>query len=119
MSKGEPSDIYLAIWQSVRRIPRGKVATYGGIARMSGLAGRARQVGYALHNLPHNFDVPWHRVINAQGRISLPRNGGHFDRQRLLLEREGIVLTRGRIDLKRYGWSKSESRGVRYEKPGR
>jgi methylated-DNA-protein-cysteine methyltransferase related protein len=95
---------YEVIWETVCRIPRGKVATYGGIATLSGFAGQARLVGYALHNLPRNIDVPWHRVINSQGRISLPKAGGHYDRQRKLLEDERVVLQGEKIDLGRYGW---------------
>ncbi|MDQ3283053.1 MAG: MGMT family protein, partial [Acidobacteriota bacterium] len=64
---------YERIWSVVRRIPRGRVATYGQIAELADLEGPARQVGYALHNLPEPSDVPWHRVINARGEIS-PRS---------------------------------------------
>jgi methylated-DNA-protein-cysteine methyltransferase-like protein len=103
-SPDQLSNSYERIWRSVRRIPKGMVATYGGIANASGLPRQARLVGYALHNLPLNFGVPWHRVINSQGKISLPKNGGHHERQRRLLEGEGIVFLKDRIDLKRYEW---------------
>ena len=93
------------IYDAVRRIPRGRVATYGGIAELAGLEGHARQVGYALHDLPSNSGVPWHRVINAKGEIS-PRTGGDsHELQRMLLEAEGVELDlAGRIDLKRFRW---------------
>jgi len=104
------SDSYERIWKTVRKIPRGKVATYGGVARASGLPRQARLVGYALHNLPPNFDIPWHRVINSQGRISLPKNGGHHERQRRLLEKEGIAFLKDRVDLKRYEWRAQSSK---------
>jgi methylated-DNA-protein-cysteine methyltransferase-like protein len=81
------------------------VATYGQIAALCGLAGQARQVGYALHGLPENSRVPWHRVINAQGRISLrgPDDPGLL--QRRMLETEGVEFDRGgRVDLDRYRW---------------
>lgn len=99
------SPAYQAIYATVRRVPPGRVATYGQIAREAGLPRRARQVGYALHALPEGHDVPWQRVVNAKGEISL-RSASHGDEvQRLLLEEEGIEFSpAGRIDLKRFGW---------------
>jgi methylated-DNA-protein-cysteine methyltransferase-like protein len=91
------------IHEIVKRIPRGRVATYGQIARLAGMPGHARQVGYALHALPEGSRVPWHRVVNAQGRSSLAEDGALL--QRALLEREGVVFdASGRVDLARYGW---------------
>ena len=104
----QPADSYERIWRAVRRIPKRRVATYGGIATLCGLHGQARLVGYAMHNLPHGFDVPWHRVINSQGQISLPKIGGHYDRQRKLLEKDGVGFIGDRIDLDRYGWPKQQ-----------
>lgn len=95
---------YLRIWKTVARIPRGKVATYGQIARLCGLAGQARLVGYALHSLPSGIDIPWHRVVNAQGRISFPAGSTAYFRQKEMLEIEGIVFVKDRIDLKTHGW---------------
>jgi len=107
-------DSFSRIWSVVARIPRGKVATYGQVARMAGLGRGARTAGWALHALPDGLRidgraVPWHRVINASGRIS-PRGGdgeGPAEtRQRLRLRREGIRVTgKGQIDLHRYAWS--------------
>ena len=101
-----PVTRYELIWSVVRRIPRGRVATYGQIAELAGLSGHARQVGYALHNLPDRSDVPWHRVINARGEIS-PRTGGDsHELQRMLLEAEGVRFTpSARVDLQRYSWT--------------
>ena len=101
--------IYARIYDVVRRIPHGRVATYGGIAREAGLPGQARQVGYALAALgrsPAGGDVPWHRVINARGEVSARAGGSGFERlQRTLLEAEEIVFgPAGRIDLDRFGW---------------
>ena len=94
---------YEAIWRCVKRIPRGKVATYGQIARIAGIDGHARFVGYALHGLKTNSEIPWHRVINAQGKISLP--GLAAKRQRRLLEMENIMFSSsGKIDLRKYQW---------------
>ena len=93
------------IYAAVRRIPRGRVATYGGIAELAGLEGHARQVGYALHDLPAGSDMPWHRVINAKGEISPRTRGDSHELQRMLLEAEGVELDlAGRIDLKRFRW---------------
>jgi len=99
------------IYSTVRRIPPGRVATYGQIATLAGLPGRARQVGYALAALPNGSSVPWHRVINAQGRLSLERTmpgGGVVQRQRL--EQEGIVFDGRRVSLQRFGWKARQSR---------
>jgi methylated-DNA-protein-cysteine methyltransferase related protein len=109
----EPSTRYQLIWSMVRRIPRGRIATYGQIAELAGLEGHARQVGYALHNLPARSDVPWHRVVNARGEISPRTAGDSHELQRMLLEAEGIEFDlRGRVDLTRYRW-KRRSSGVR------
>lgn len=90
-------------YRVIRRIPRGRVATYGQVARLAGLPGHARQVGYALHALRGSTTVPWQRVINAAGRISLrPMTGGIS--QRMLLEREGVVFSGERVSLVSYGW---------------
>lgn len=93
------------VWAVVRRIPKGRVATYGQIARLAGLPGHARQVGYALHDLPRGSRVPWHRVINAQGRISARSDGSWGIDQRFRLLAEGVWFdARGRVDLEEYGW---------------
>ena len=95
---------YDRIYAVVRRIPRGRVATYGQVAAVAGLAGRARQVGYALHALPSGSVVPWHRVINSAGRVSLPPDSGGLDQQFRLLA-EGVEVTMGgRISLSRFQW---------------
>ena len=95
---------YASIFAIVRRIPRGRVATYGQIASLAGLPGNARRVGYALFSLASSTALPWQRVVNAKGSISLdPMNGGLT--QRLLLEKEGVLFdARGRIPLARYQW---------------
>ena len=95
---------YQRIYALVRQVPRGRATTYGNIARL--VPGcTPRMVGYAMAALPEDTDVPWHRVINAQGRISIRRDGGDGLVQRLLLEDEGIVFDRdGRTDLECYGW---------------
>jgi len=96
---------YRNIYRVVRRISRGKVATYGQIAVLAGIPRQARQVGYALHALPHGSDVPWQRVINRKGEVSERSMPGVEAMQRAVLESEGVVFdTGGRVDLARYQW---------------
>jgi methylated-DNA-protein-cysteine methyltransferase-like protein len=90
------------VYALVRRIPRGLMATYGQIAAMLGRPRAARAVGGAMRRCPH--DVPWHRVVNAQGRISRRARAAGMLTQRLLLEREGVTMRRGRVDMARHGW---------------
>lgn len=91
------------IYAAVARVPRGKVATYGQIARLAGLPRRARLVGSALAALLDE-SVPWHRVVNAQGRISRRAEAGSEGEQRARLEKEGVVFEGGRIPLRRFRW---------------
>jgi methylated-DNA-protein-cysteine methyltransferase-like protein len=101
---------YESIWAIVRRIPRGRVATYGQVAELAGLEGHARQVGYAMHALPPDSKVPWHRVINARGEVSPRTSGDSHELQRMLLEEEGIEFDlRGRCDLKVCQWKRRAS----------
>lgn len=108
MKRSESADgrsTYERIYAVVRRVPRGRVATYGQIAEIAGLPGHARQVGYALHALPRGTRVPWHRVMNARGQISLRRAEGADILQRILLEQEGVGFDlAGRVSLKRFRW---------------
>jgi methylated-DNA-protein-cysteine methyltransferase related protein len=92
------------IYAVVRRIPRGRVATYGQVAALAGLPRHARQVGYALHALPEGTDVPWHRVVNARGEISPRSTPGWDGVQRALLRRERVLGRDGRVDLERFRW---------------
>jgi methylated-DNA-protein-cysteine methyltransferase-like protein len=96
---------YDLIWKTICRVPHGSVATYGQIARVAGLDGHARLVGYALHALPRGSNVPWHRIISSTGKISLPGVSGR--RQRHLLESEGIQFQpSGKINLKLFQWKR-------------
>jgi methylated-DNA-protein-cysteine methyltransferase-like protein len=102
----ESRSSYQRIYDVVRRIPSGRVATYGQVAQLARLGGHARQVGYALHAIGAEDGVPWHRVINAQGRVSPRREPGGDHIQRQLLEREGVHFDpAGRVDLERYRWN--------------
>jgi methylated-DNA-protein-cysteine methyltransferase-like protein len=88
----------------IRAIPRGKVATYGLVAAVAGSPLAARQVVRVLHSLSRKERLPWHRVINSRGSISLPRGAG-FEKQRALLRAEGVqVSNAGRMDMSRYLW---------------
>lgn len=101
---------YETIYNIVRQIPHGQVATYGQVADLANLPGRARFVGYALFRVAPDSDVPWHRVINAKGEISeSPIRYGSDHLQRVLLEEEGIQFSpQGKINLREYRW-KAES----------
>lgn len=93
-------------YEVVRRVPRGRVTTYGTVAHEAGLPGHARQVGYAMAALSGDHDVPWHRVINARGEVSRRKGGTAFENiQRTLLEAEGVEFDdRGRVRLANFGW---------------
>jgi methylated-DNA-protein-cysteine methyltransferase related protein len=93
------------VYSMVRRVPHGRVVSYGGVAALLGQPRAARGVGQALHALPDGADVPWWRVINRNGEISI-RGALHAPQlQRALLEGEGIEFSNGgRVDWKRFGW---------------
>ena len=98
---------YARYYDVVRSVPVGRVTTYGTVAAVAGLPGRARQVGYALAALPDEEDVPWHRVVNAKGEVSRRSDPGAPEHrlQHVLLQAEGVDFdARGRIDLEEYGW---------------
>ncbi len=101
------TDTYERIWRKAREIPRGHVATYGQIADLAGFPRQARLAGYALHALTKGTTVPWHRVLNAQGRLSFPPHSRAYREQRRRLEAEGVTFMAGRVDLARYGWLRS------------
>ena len=97
------SPLYEKIYQLVANIPRGKVSTYGRIARAAGNDRYARQVGYALSALPADSKIPWHRVVNTKGEISQRSAEGFAQKQRQRLHDEGVFIDQhGRIDLVRY-----------------
>ena len=100
------ANTYDAIYAIVRQIPYGQVATYGQVADLAGLPRRARLVGYALFRVPADTDIPWHRVINAQGGISTsPMRLGGDDLQRVLLEAEGVKFNKAdRVNLSIHRW---------------
>jgi methylated-DNA-protein-cysteine methyltransferase-like protein len=107
----EPRIFYREVYKLVRRIPRGKVTTYGQLAAVLGRPRAVRAVGSALRRLsgPMASVVPWHRVLNAAGRVSF-RDGESPELQRELLRGEGVRFQGGRVDLARFGWA-GPSRG--------
>jgi methylated-DNA-protein-cysteine methyltransferase-like protein len=107
--KNKAETNYERIYDQVRSVPKGRVATYGQIASLAGMYGQSRLVGYALNALKDGSDVPWHRVINSRGRVST-RSDLHWERlQRVLLEAEGVVFSRGgKIPLDEFLWDPEE-----------
>ncbi|WP_130803187.1 MGMT family protein [Acinetobacter ihumii] len=100
------NELYIQILQVVALIPHGKVASYGQIAKMAGLPKHARLVGQVLAQLDDQHDIPWHRVINAQGQIStthLDQHGNNLQQVKLL--EEGVVVLNGKVKLKHYQWT--------------
>ncbi|MEE8119759.1 MAG: MGMT family protein [Gammaproteobacteria bacterium] len=86
-----------AIWKAISSIPHGKVCSYGGVARLAGMPGRARYVGYALRHAPDELDLPWYRVITASGRLAFPTSSESWQRQKVLLESENIEFIDNRV----------------------
>lgn len=92
------------ILQTIHSIPKGSVATYGQIAKLAGLPGKARYVGYILKTLPQGSTIPWHRVLNAQGKLSFPENSEAYREQKQRLLAEGVVFTDHRVSLRKFLW---------------
>jgi methylated-DNA-protein-cysteine methyltransferase-like protein len=91
------------VYRLVKQIPRGRVTTYGELAKCLRLRGGARVVGYAMAATPRGRGIPWHRVIGAGGKVTVPEP--HASLQRRLLSTEGVPIAGGRIDMKLYAWS--------------
>jgi methylated-DNA-protein-cysteine methyltransferase-like protein len=88
----------------VEGIPPGHVLTYGEVARLAGMSRAARRVSQAMRRAPRGMKLPWHRVVNAQGKISFPPDSGGYRQQRERLESEGVVFLNGKIDLEKFGY---------------
>ncbi len=100
-----PDRRYNAIYQVLALIPAGRVATYGQVAALAGLGRGARMVGRTLKLLPADSQLPWHRVVNSRGMISLPDTSPEYAVQKQKLQEEGIVFSTDRINLRLFGWN--------------
>jgi len=103
--------VFELIYEVVKQIPKGKVATYGQVAVLAGNRRWARVVGYALHANPEPGVIPCHRVVNRNGEVSKAFAFGGENRQIELLESEGICFTNGKVDLSKYGWNRVTTDG--------
>ena len=92
------------IWRTVESIPRGRVASYGLVADLAGLPGRARMVGAAMAQAPESQHLPWYRVLRSTGHIAFPKGSNAAMKQRQLLQEEDVVVINNRVDLKQFGW---------------
>lgn len=104
VKKTEDANFYQSVWKVVSEIPPGHVLTYGEVARLSGMPRQARRVSQALRRAPRGMKLPWHRVINAQGKISFPEDSDGWRRQKDILESEGVIFLKGKVDLERFGY---------------
>ena len=93
------------VYRLVKKIPRGRVTTYGALAKKLRLRGGARAVGYAMAATPRGRGIPWHRVMGAGGKVRMPEP--YASMQRRLLESEGVAFDYTRVDMKIYGWQPS------------
>jgi methylated-DNA-protein-cysteine methyltransferase-like protein len=95
---------YERIWRTAMHIPLGKVSSYGQVADLAGLPGRARLVGKSLAYVPNNMDVPWYRILRSSGQIAFPTGSEQAQRQKDLLQDEGVVVLNNRVRMKNFGW---------------
>lgn len=98
------SDAYVKIWKTALTVPAGKVASYGQIADLAGLPGRARLVGKALGFCPKTLDVPWHRIVRSNGQIAFPKGSEQAMTQTGLLQQEGVAVLNNRVKLREFLW---------------
>lgn len=104
----KPTEFTSKVISLIKKIPKGKVATYGQIAKLTGRPNGSRGVVWILNSSSESHKLPWHRVINSQGKISFPVNSSSFKKQKKLLQKEGIeFLSANELDLKIYGWKKT------------
>lgn len=101
------AEAYPHIWAIVRKIPRGRVASYAQVAHAAGFPGRARMVGRALADAGSGATLPWHRVITAQGHLALPKSSAAYVEQKSRLVAEGVIFEGDRVSFARYGWKRS------------
>ena len=104
LNKTDNGNWYQSVWKVVCEIPDGHVLTYGEVARLAGMPRAARRVSQALRRAPRELALPWHRVINSQGKISFQKDSVGWRKQKDMLEAEGVVFLNGKVDLGRYGY---------------
>jgi methylated-DNA-protein-cysteine methyltransferase-like protein len=104
VNKTAEANWHQSVWKVVSEIPSGHVLTYGEVARLSGLPQAARRVSQALRRAPRGMKLPWHRVINSQGKISFPEDSRGWQEQKDRLEHEGVVFLNGKVDLDHFGY---------------
>jgi len=104
VGKTADANWYQSVWKVVSEIPPGHVLTYGEVARLAGMPRAARRVSQALRRAPRGIRLPWHRVINAQGKISFPEDSSAWLEQRNMLEEEGVIFLNGKVDLEYFGY---------------
>jgi methylated-DNA-protein-cysteine methyltransferase-like protein len=92
------------IWETIADIPKGNVASYGQIAEIAGIPRGARQVGYALRHLPDGHELPWHRVVQATGKIAFDKDSRAYKEQSKRLMMEDVAVISGKVDMLKYRW---------------
>lgn len=103
----KPTDFSLKVIKAIKSIPKGRVATYGQIARIAGKEHAARGVSWILHSCSKSYKLPWQRVLNSKGEISFPKLTLNYVRQKNLLKSEGVVFTEGdKINMTKFQWGK-------------
>jgi methylated-DNA-protein-cysteine methyltransferase-like protein len=102
--KPQETSLRELIWQVVASIPRGKVASYGQIARLCGYPSHSRYVGTTMKDLPRGTKLPWFRVLKSNGALAFPVASAPYKRQKELLEREKVIFKGGKVPLKQYQW---------------
>jgi methylated-DNA-protein-cysteine methyltransferase-like protein len=101
----KPTDFSTKVIATIKKIPKGKVATYGQIAKIAGKEHAARGVSWILHSCSKSHSLPWQRVLNSKGQISFPKMTPHYTRQMYLLKKEGVVFREnGQIDMTKFQW---------------
>jgi len=103
-TKAPDTSLRQLIWQMVATIPRGRVATYGQIARLCGYPSHARYVGTTMKDLPKGTKLPWFRVLRSDGALAFPVASAPYKKQKELLEREKVLFKGGKVSLKQYQW---------------
>ncbi len=106
----ETTEFSKKVIKLIKAIPEGKVATYGMIAKLAGKTQGSRGVGWLLHSSSQAHELPWQRVIKSDGKLSFPEMSEPYIRQKRLLELEGVLVERGKVDLKKYLWNKKPSK---------